>query len=216
MEIWLNEENGEKFRLPVLPQNFEINSASLISTIHINDLGNIGIFGGNDLKSITLSSFFPSKEYPFVEYTDLPKPYDIVEKFLKYKDENKKIRLIITETNINLLVMIESFNYGESDGTRDVYYTITLKEYREITVNKKTSSSNDNNNKPRPEGEKEEDKDKDKNKTHIVVKGETLWSIAKKYYGKGSKYTTIYNANKNIIKNPNLIYPGQKLVIPSA
>lgn len=51
-------------------------------------------------------------------------------------------------------------------------------------------------------------------KTHTVVKGDTLWAISKKYYGKGSDYMKIYNANKNILKNPNLIYPGQKLTIP--
>ncbi|WP_294215528.1 phage tail protein [Pseudobutyrivibrio sp.] len=50
--------------------------------------------------------------------------------------------------------------------------------------------------------------------TYTVVKGDCLWNIAKKYYGKGSQYTKIYNANKSIIKNPNLIYPGQVLTIP--
>lgn len=51
-------------------------------------------------------------------------------------------------------------------------------------------------------------------KTYTVKKGDCLWNIAKKYYGKGSQYTKIYNANKDKIKNPNLIYPGQVLNIP--
>ena len=51
-------------------------------------------------------------------------------------------------------------------------------------------------------------------RTYTIKKGDTLWAIAKKYYGKGSEYTKIYNANKNIIKNPDLIYPGQKIKIP--
>jgi nucleoid-associated protein YgaU len=50
--------------------------------------------------------------------------------------------------------------------------------------------------------------------TYTVVKGDCLWNIAKKYYGKGSQYTKIYNANKDKISNPNLIYPGQVLTIP--
>lgn len=50
--------------------------------------------------------------------------------------------------------------------------------------------------------------------TYTVVKGDCLWNIAKKYYKKGSSYTKIYNANKDKIKNPNLIYPGQVLTIP--
>ena len=54
------------------------------------------------------------------------------------------------------------------------------------------------------------------NKTYTVKKGDCLWNIAKKFYGNGAKYTKIYNANKSKIKNPNLIYPGQVLTIPSA
>ena len=50
--------------------------------------------------------------------------------------------------------------------------------------------------------------------TYIVVKGDCLWNIAKKYYGAGAQYTRIYNTNSDIIKNPNLIYPGQVLKIP--
>ena len=50
--------------------------------------------------------------------------------------------------------------------------------------------------------------------TYTVKAGDCLWNIAKKFYGNGAQYTKIYNANKNIIKNPNLIYPGQVLTIP--
>ena len=51
-------------------------------------------------------------------------------------------------------------------------------------------------------------------RTYTVKKGDCLWNIAKKFYGKGSAYTKIYDANTNKIANPNLIYPGQIFVIP--
>lgn len=53
-----------------------------------------------------------------------------------------------------------------------------------------------------------------KKKYHTVKKGDTLWGIAKKYYGNGAQYKKIYNANKSKIKNPDLIYVGQKFLIP--
>ena len=49
---------------------------------------------------------------------------------------------------------------------------------------------------------------------HEVVKGETLWKIAEKYYGDGNLYTNIFEANKDILKDPNMIKIGQKLRIP--
>lgn len=49
---------------------------------------------------------------------------------------------------------------------------------------------------------------------YIVVKGDTLWSIASKKLGSGKRYTEIYNINKNIIKNVNAIMSGQKIVLP--
>jgi LysM repeat protein len=48
---------------------------------------------------------------------------------------------------------------------------------------------------------------------YVVVKGDSLWKIAKQYYGNGALYTKIAAANPQI-KNPNLIYPGQKFLIP--
>ena len=47
-----------------------------------------------------------------------------------------------------------------------------------------------------------------------VVKGDTLWNIASEMLGDGKMYTDIYNANSDKIKDPRLIYPGQKIIIP--
>ncbi|HPF11326.1 MAG TPA: LysM peptidoglycan-binding domain-containing protein [Flavobacteriaceae bacterium] len=50
---------------------------------------------------------------------------------------------------------------------------------------------------------------------HTVEKGESLSKIAKHYYGDPMKYQAIFKANTNILKNPDLIHPGQELVIPN-
>jgi nucleoid-associated protein YgaU len=49
---------------------------------------------------------------------------------------------------------------------------------------------------------------------HTVKSGETLGKIAKLYYGDPMKYKQIFQANTNILKNPDLIHPNQELVIP--
>ena len=49
---------------------------------------------------------------------------------------------------------------------------------------------------------------------YSIVKGDTLWEIASKFYDDGSKYTHIVEANLEVIKNADLIYPGQTIRIP--
>jgi len=51
-------------------------------------------------------------------------------------------------------------------------------------------------------------------RTYTVKKGDCLWNIAKQFYGSGSSWNKIYDANTGQIVNPNLIYPGQVFVIP--
>ncbi|WP_147676234.1 LysM peptidoglycan-binding domain-containing protein [Algibacter pacificus] len=50
---------------------------------------------------------------------------------------------------------------------------------------------------------------------HTVKSGETLGKIAKQYYGNASKYQAIFEANTNILKNPDVIHPDQELIIPN-
>jgi nucleoid-associated protein YgaU len=47
-----------------------------------------------------------------------------------------------------------------------------------------------------------------------IKSGDTLGKIAKKFYGSASKYMKIFEANRDIIDNPDRIYPGQKIRIP--
>ena len=54
----------------------------------------------------------------------------------------------------------------------------------------------------------------EKAEIYEIVSGDTLGGIAKKYYGKGSAYMRIFEANRDIIDDPNKIYPGQKIRIP--
>ena len=56
--------------------------------------------------------------------------------------------------------------------------------------------------------------EKPKFEIYEIVSGDTLGGIAKRFYGKASLYTRIHEANKELIPDPNKIYPGQKIQIP--
>ncbi|HFB54590.1 MAG TPA: peptidoglycan-binding protein LysM [Hellea balneolensis] len=63
--------------------------------------------------------------------------------------------------------------------------------------------------------EVETDDDGTASQFHEVVSGDTLWAVSKKYYGKGSRYMEIFEANKPMLSHPDKIYVGQMLRIPA-
>jgi len=53
-----------------------------------------------------------------------------------------------------------------------------------------------------------------KNPTTVVNRGDSLWRISRITYGDGARYAVVYKANRELIRNPNRIYPGQIFVLP--
>ena len=214
LEIYLSGEGGQ-IRFPVTPSEVVCETSASIVNENVNDLGPVSLFGGTELKTIPISSFFPNKDYSFCTYSNVEKPYEFVSKIEKWQNEGKKLRYIVSDGYTNIPVMINSFSYREQDGTGDVYFDLSLIEYKEIKLNKTSSSDSSNNatgrmveNTPSPSGE---------NNTHKVEGGDSLWAIAQKYYGDGSQYTKIKEANKDkysSLNNNNIVYSDWELVIP--
>lgn len=214
MEIWLklDDKNVKDFRFPVVPNDFDFETSNIINSSNITKLGEVGFYGGDNLSPLEISSFFPSKNYSFCQYSDFPQPLECVAYIKKLMKEKKIPRLIYTDTDINVPVLIESFNYGRKDGTQDIYFTLKFKEYRKIEV-PEIGQSNSTQNNQRPTT----DKNTNTQQTHTVKKGDNLWDISQKYLGKGSLYNIIKEANWNTytsLKKNNRIYVNWKLVIP--
>ena len=220
-EIWFKTKD-KAIRLPVIPSEFERVIGADYETNNIIGLGDVATFNSNGLAQLSLSSFFPNHEYSFNEYSNVPKPYDMVSHFKEWKNKGTVVRVILTGTDINQEMYITNYSYGERDGTGDVYYSMDLLEYRPITIpviNENNSSNAQNTSRPTENNNNSSNKNNANNtqKTHKVVKGDSLWAIAQKYYGKGSLYPKIKEANKSkypsLAKN-NIIYPKWELIIP--
>ena len=216
-EIWIKTKD-KAIRLPVMPSEFERIIGADYETNNIIGLGDVATFNSNGLAQLSLSSFFPNKEYSFNEYSNVPKPYDMVSHFKDWKNKGTVVRVILTGTDINQEMYVTNFAYGEKDGTGDVYYSMDLLECRPITIPVINENSSDNpQNTNRPNDNNEDDTNNSTQKTHKVVKGDSLWDIAKKYLGKGSDYPKIKEANKSkypsLAKN-NIIYVNWELIIP--
>lgn len=202
MEMYLKKDDKDIFRFPILPSAINVQDYAITNDSNITGLGDVTVFGGKGLRTIEISSFFPNpkRKYRFVNYTDYPKQYDCVSKIKKWMDKGEVLRFIVTGTEINFQVRITDFEYSEQDGTRDVYFTINLKEYRKIKISSTTPKKKKTDNKDRTDT-KETD-NKPKQKTYTVKSGDTLYDIAKKHYGKGSDYKKIIEKNKS--KYPSL------------
>ena len=219
MEIYLGTDN-DKIRFPVVPPSIGVNRNNNIDTESVIKLGEVPIFNGTSLKTIEFTSFFPNQEYSFCDYTGFMKPYEFSEKIQKWMYEGKPLRVIVTDSPTNMQCLIQQFDTVEQDGTRDLYFTLNLLEYRPIEVpnlSSSNTSSNSNNTQNTSRPNDTNNSTTNTQKIHKVVKGDCLYNIAKKYYGNGNLYTKIKEANKtkypSLAKN-NIIYVGMELIIP--
>ena len=219
MEIYLGTDN-DKIRFPVVPPSIGVNRSNNIDAESVIKLGEVPIFNGTSLKTIEFTSFFPNQEYNFCDYTGFMKPYEFSEKIQKWMYEGKPLRIIVTDSPTNMQCLIQQFDTVEQDGTRDLYFTLNLLEYRPIEVpnlSNSSSSSNSNNTQNTSRPNKVSTNSSNQQKTHKVVKGDTLYDIAKKHYGNGNLYTKIKEANKSkypSLANSNIIYTSWELIIP--
>lgn len=126
---------GESVTFPVSPPSFEISNAYNNSTINVNSLGDINMLGKRGLTTIKFSSFFPAQAYDDIVNTTPDSPYSYVEKINSFAQKGQPCKLAISGTNINLNVSIDNFDYSEKDGSSDVYFSISLREYRYILPN---------------------------------------------------------------------------------
>ncbi len=202
MEFWIKTES-EAIQLPVPPSDFEKATGLNNTTTNIVGLGEINILGKRKLATISIKTFWPNQQYDFCDCEVTLKPYEFVNKIEELMESAKAFRLIITDTSINMLCGIETFNYGENDGTGDIYFTLELKEYRNITVKETTSNSTNKNTDLKTRDSKSTPS------TYKVVKGDSLYLISKKVYGTGNKSKELQT--KNGIKNPNSLKIGQVL-----
>ena len=225
MEIYLGTDN-DKIRFPVVPSSIGVNRSNNIDTQSVIKLGEVPIFNGTSLKTIELTSFFPNQEYSFCDYAGFMKPYEFSEKIQKWMYEGKPLRIIVTDSPTNMQCLIQQFDTVEQDGTRDLYFTLNLLEYRPIEVpnlsnsnqsnNSKSNSSNNNQNTSRPNN-KTNTNSNSQQKKYKVVKGDSLWEIAQKHYGNGNLYPKIKEANKTkypSLSKSNVIYTNMELIIP--
>lgn len=189
MEIYITNEK-KVIQLPVLPSSFSYVTGKQNTVVNIQSIGEINLIGKRVLESLSLTSFFPSQAYDFI-HGKFQKPYEYCKLLKAWERDGDVVNVKITGTSINTDMLIESFSYGEEDGSGDVFYTLELKEYRRISTARVTK--------------------KVVKTTYSVKEGDTFYSISRKFTGSSSYASQI--AKKNKMKVSQKLKKGKKLVI---
>lgn len=216
----------EKIQLPVLPEEIRIKNLSNNESMNVTDLGEVVVMQSPPAEVVSFSSFFPASTFPGIQVSSITKPQTLIEKILTWKSSTTPIHFICTALNIDDYYTIEEFNYSEVGGDPGTYqYDIELKQYKEISTRQVTVSTKTNVATVQKTSTRTESSSTPQ--TYTVKDGDCLWNIAKKFYGSGSKYTIIYDANKDVIEKTakkygysssnggNWIFTGTVLTIPA-
>ena len=219
--------NGSKFTFPALPEKIQAKYGAKYQSFDIISQGAVKVPKGTDVAEFSWDGVFFGKskrKEPIVKKNSWKEPNECVKVLNDFMKNETVLNLIVTETWINVDVTISSFQPRPAGAYGNVEYSITFVQKKPLqiyTTNelqiakfvKKTKPRNDSGD------------TSGGGSTYTVVSGDTLWGIATKKLGSGSKWTSIYDANASTIEaeakkhgkassdHGHWIWPGEVLTI---
>lgn len=140
--------DGKTVTFPVLPASFTVTNPRNNQTINVINIGDVNVIGNAGLATLKFESFFPANDYPFVQggglgsrmfgglgglMNQVKDPYTYVQQIKDMQAANTPCQITITGTDVSMPVTVETFEYGEKDGSGDVSFSLSLREYRYLT-----------------------------------------------------------------------------------
>ena len=227
------------FVFPVTPGEVKMTIPSKNETVDLISMGEINIIRGPGLVEIEFEARYPMRQYPYSrgDGQDFFRHWDRFKYAKEHREPvdfgiNRPSKAVTNHNgykpgwNTQMKVTIEDMDFTETaDEGDDILVNFKLKQYKYYGVVKVTKEENSTSSST--EERPTDTATTDETKSHEVVYGDTLWGMAQKYYGDGTKYTLIYDANKDVLEqdakdhgyasssNGNVLFPGITLSIPS-
>jgi len=198
-------------QLPVNPPELTIRHRGNNQRTEVVKLGEINILRDAKLSELSFRCLLPGDDYyPFITGHWRP-PAEIARYFRGAMDGQHTLRLAISDFNINMRLSVEDVSEQRVAGDHDsVLCTLTFLEYRghgarTLVIPATAAATPSVAPAPRPS-------DKPQVGSYTIRPGDTLWAIAQRELGNGSRHPEI--ARLNSIANPNLIFPGVTIKLP--
>lgn len=212
--------------MPITPSKVKVKINNQNETLTLINGEEINILKEPGLTDVSFDLLLPQVSYPFTNGGAQSADY-YLSLFERLKTSKQPFQWILNREKpngsrlfyTNLTVGMEDYQItDDAEEGFDITVTVSLKQYRHYgtkTVTIQPAPTPATKPTATVEPPKRETSQAPKQSTYTVKSGDCLWNIAKKYLGDGSRYNEIYNLNKDKIKNPNLIYAGQVLTLPS-
>lgn len=209
--------------LPVTPSKVKLKIRGQNKTMTLISGEEIALLKAPGLTEVTFDLLLPQSRYPFSASSQSASYYlSLLERL---KTERRSFQWVLSRErpngerllHTNMTVSLEEYELTDdaSEGF-DLTVSVKLRQYRPFgtkTVTLQTDTGGTVS--ASVEEPARETSGAPSARTYTVKTGDCLWNIAKSLLGSGSRYTEIYELNRDKITNPNLIYPGQVLTLPS-
>lgn len=216
-EIYIDD-----MRLPITPQKIQMKYGNQNKTVELINGEEFNIIRPPGLCEVSLDAVIPQSDYPFAVWDGAGDAEEFIEHLRELKEARSEFEFIVIREgpgrqnffDTNMDVTLEDYKISDDvkEGV-DLLVSLTLKEYQHYGT--KIMNFTIMPEQTPQATETEEDRAvPEAPKTYTVQGGDSLWKIAKKTLGDGSRWSEIYNLNTDKIGNPDLIYPGQVLTLP--
>ncbi len=213
-----NLDTGERLSLAQTPERISVKSAARFHTYNIVDKGEVKLPRGENLIGVSWSGILPSeaqKVYSDIKSMYWHEPKTIVAVLEAWRRKGQKIKLLITQTGINLDVYIQAFSAEHAGGMGNIEYTIDLVAAKDIMVRTVQEADAQRALAETDITPKLETRPPMfVNNTFQTVANSTLWTIAEQKLGGGSNWAKLYALNRDRLKTADRLPIGIELKLP--
>lgn len=200
------------------PEEVNVKTSSSFRSFNVIEKGEVKIPKGEELTGVSWNGILPgdnAASYKFIDQNSWQEPKEIIKQLTRWRENGDKLKVLITQTPINLDVYIRDFDSKYVGGQGNVKYTINLIAAKTMQV--KTVEEVEAERKAAEEEQKTSLNERPamKKPSETILKAsDNFWTIAQAALGVGSDWTNVFDLNPTTSGDPTDVIPGTTIYLP--